>query len=113
MNWISFKLFTRGVASPIFQKEEKDMKRLVLVLMAVGLFGAMPAFAADHAGMKMDTNEGARQCALQAESIQEKTKRLEAEIAKGEKEYDAKEIKKLNQQLDEANKALEKMLTGP
>lgn len=88
------------------------MKKLLVVALAVGLFGAMPAFAADHAGMKMDTPEGVRQCALQAESIQEKIKRLETEIAKGEKKYDAKELKKLKSKLDEANKTLEKLL-GP
>lgn len=88
------------------------MKRLLVVLMAVGLFGAMPAFAADHAGMKMDTNEGVRECALQAETIQEKIKRLETEVAKGDKKYDAKELKKLKQKLNEANKTLEKLL-GP
>ena len=88
----------------------KSMKKLLVVAMAVGLFGAMPAFAADHAGMKMDTKEGVRECALQAESIQEKIKRLETEVAKGEKKYDAKELKKLKQKLNESNKTLEKLL---
>ncbi|BCO11295.1 hypothetical protein GEOBRER4_n1400 [Citrifermentans bremense] len=36
------------------------MKRLLVVAMAVGLFGAMPAFAVDHSSMKMDTKEGVR-----------------------------------------------------
>lgn len=80
--------------------------------MVLGLFGAMPVLAADHSGMKMDTSEGVRECAVKAESIQEKIKRLEAEVAKGEKKYDAKELKKLKQKLDEANKSLEKLL-GP
>ncbi|MGB9080343.1 MAG: hypothetical protein WCD00_03515 [Desulfuromonadaceae bacterium] len=85
------------------------MKRLVLVLMAVGLFGAMPAFAAEHEGMKMDTKEGVRQCALQAETIQEKIKRLDTEVAKGEKKYSAKELKKLKNKLEEANKILDQL----
>ncbi|MBT0663042.1 hypothetical protein KI809_01910 [Geobacter pelophilus] len=89
------------------------MKRLLVVVMAVGLFGAMPAFAADHAGMKMDTSEGVRECALKAETIQEKIKRLETEVANGDKKYDAKVLKKLKQKLDEANKDLDRMLTGP
>ncbi len=88
------------------------MRRLLVMSMAVGLFGAMPVLAAEHSDMKMDTGEGVRQCALQAESIQEKIKRLETEIAKGEKKYDAKELKKLKQKLDEANKTLERLL-GP
>lgn len=85
------------------------MKRLLVVAMAVGLFGAMPAFAADHAGMKMDTKEGVRECALQAETIQEKIKRLETEVAKGEKKYDAKTLKKLKSKLDDANKILDQL----
>ena len=83
------------------------MKRLLVVAMAVGLFGAMPAFAADHAGMKMDTKDGVRECALQAESIQEKIKRLESEVTKGEKTYNAKELAKLKKKLKEANDLLD------
>ncbi|MFZ2949172.1 MAG: hypothetical protein WA003_06775 [Desulfuromonadaceae bacterium] len=83
------------------------MKRLVLVLMAVGLFEAMPAFA-EHPEMKME-HEGVRQCALQAETIQEKIKRLETEVAKGEKKYDAKALKKLEQKLKDANKILDQL----
>ena len=85
------------------------MKKLVLVLMAVGLFGATSAFAANHAGMKMDTKEGVRECAVQAETIQEKIKRLETEVAKGEKKYDAKTLKKLKTKLDDANKILDQL----
>lgn len=85
------------------------MKKLLVVAMAVGLFGAMPVLAAEHSNMKMDTNEGARQCALQAESIQEKIKRLETEVAKGEKKYNAKELKKLEKKLKEANEILDQL----
>lgn len=85
------------------------MKRLAVVLMAAGLFGAMPVLAAEHGGMKMDTTEGVRQCALQAESIQEKVKRLQTEIAKGEKQYSAKELKKLDEKLKELNRFLDQM----
>lgn len=92
------------------------MKKLILVLM-LGLFSVMPVMAAEHEGMNMgshegmnmDTNEGVRKCALQAETIQEKIKRLETEVAKGEKKYDAKTLKKLEQKLDEANKILDQL----
>lgn len=83
------------------------MKRLVLILMTVGLFGAMPAFA-EHSDMKMQ-HEGVRQCALQAESIQGKINRLETEVAKGEKKYDARTLKKLKTKLEEANKILDQL----
>lgn len=83
------------------------MKRLLVLLVAVGLFGAMPAFA-EHSDMKMQ-HEGVRQCALQAESIQEQIKRLEGEVSKGEKQYDAKKLKALKSKLDEANKLLKQL----
>jgi hypothetical protein len=91
------------------------MKKLLVVLMAIGLFGAMPAFAADHEGMKMDSHEGmkmdtpdgARECALQAESIQQKIKRLDAEVAKGSQKYSAQDLKNLNKKLKEANEILD------
>lgn len=81
------------------------MRRILVILMAMGLFGTMPAFAG-HGDMKME-HEGIRQCALQAESIQEKIKRLETEVAKGEKKYDANELKALEKKLKEANELLE------
>jgi len=85
------------------------MKRILLVLAAVGMLGAMPAFAADHSGMKMDTSEGVMQCAVQAESIQTKIKRLEGEVAKGEKKYDTKQLNALKAKLVEANKLLDQL----
>lgn len=83
------------------------MKRLLVILMAVGLFSAMPALADHHVGMKMDTPEGVRQCALEAETIQQKIKRLDAEVKKGEKKYSAEELKKLENKLKEANEILD------
>ena len=85
------------------------MKKLAVILMAVGLFGAMPVLAAEHEGMKMDTHEGARQCALEAESIQQKTKRIQSEIKKGSKKYSAEDLKKLELKLKEANELLEQL----
>ena len=91
------------------------MKKLLVALMAVGLFSALPVVAAEHGdmkmdmheGMKMDTDEGARQCALQAESIQQKIKRLNAEVQKGTKTYSAEVLKKLEGKLKEANELLD------
>ena len=85
------------------------MKKMLLVLAAVGLFGAMPALAAEHTGMKMETPAGTRECALQAETIQEKIKRLDTEVAKGSKKYNAKELKKLEKKLKEANGILDQL----
>jgi len=60
----------------------------------------------------MDTSAGVRECALQAETIQEKIKRLDAEVAKGTKKYSEKELKNLQKKLKEANKILDQ-LNGP
>jgi len=81
------------------------MKKLVVVLMAMGLFGAVPVFAAEH--MKMDTKEGMRECALQAESLQQKMTRIQGAIDQGSQKYSAKELKKLKKQLKEANDTLD------
>ena len=90
-----------------FQEGEQIMKKLFVVLMAVGLFGAMPVLAAEHEGMKMDTSDGMRECALQAETLQQKIKRLDAEIAKGSNKYSKEELKKLENKLKEANDLLD------
>jgi len=87
----------------------KIMKKILVVLMAVGLFGAMPALSAEHEGMKMDTAEGARECVLQAETIQAKIKRLNDEVAKGSKKYSADDIKQLQKKLKEANEILDQI----
>lgn len=83
------------------------MKKLALVLMSVALFGVMPAFGADDSIMLKEREEGLRQCAYQAESIQEKISRLQNELKMGKSVYTADELKRLEEKLKEANKMLE------
>lgn len=78
-------------------------------MFTAGLFSAMPLFAADDAIVEID-DEGIRQCALQAESIQQKITRLRAEINKGTDKYSEKELKRLEKQLKDANDILEELL---
>jgi uncharacterized protein YlxW (UPF0749 family) len=86
------------------------MKRLILAVVAVMFLGAMPILAAEHGDMKMDPNEGVRQCALQAESVQEKIQRLQSEVKKGEKsKISPEELKKLESKLKEANELLDNL----
>lgn len=93
------------------------MKKLLVIILALGLFSAMPVLAAEHAGMDMsshegmtmNTAEGARDCALQAETIQAKIKRLNAEVASGSKTHNPEELKKLQKKLNEANEILDQM----
>jgi len=85
------------------------MKKLAVLLMAVGMFSALPAFAADHEGMKMDTKDGIRECAMQAETIQQKVTRLQSAVSDGSKKYSAKDLKKLKAKLKETNDLLDKI----
>ncbi len=86
------------------------MKRVMVLLASVMMITATaPVFAADHSGMKMDTKDGVRECAMQAESIQEKIKRLEGEVASGNKKYSAKDLDKIKRKLKEANTLLENL----
>ena len=85
------------------------MKKLIVALMAVGLLGAVPVLAAHHESKAMDPKEEVRQCALQAESIQQKIARIQKEIKKGSKAYSAEDLNKLEDKLKEANKILEEL----
>lgn len=83
------------------------MRKLAVVLIAVGLFGAMPAFA-EHAKTTME-QKGIKECALQAESIQQKIKRIQGEVKKGSTKYSAEDMKTLELKLKEANELLENL----
>ena len=79
------------------------MKKLMLSVLALVFLGISPLLAAEHGDMKFDTSEGVRQCALQAESLQEKIKRLQLAIKEGKKTRSPQEIEKLELKLKEAN----------
>lgn len=86
------------------------MKKLAFVVMAVGLFGAMPAMAAEQAQMNVDeAKECVRACVLESESIQQKIKRIQGEIEKGSTKYSVEELKKLEKLLKEANETLDSL----
>jgi hypothetical protein len=90
------------------------MKKSLAIILALGLFSAMPVLAAEHAGMdmsshqgmKMETADGTRECALQAETIQQKISRLTSEVAAGSKKHSQEELRKLETKLKEANETL-------
>lgn len=91
------------------------MKKIAAVVMALGLISSMPAFAehakttTEHESMMMDTHEGMRACALQAETIQQKIRRIEGEIKKGSTKYSAEELKTLEDKLKDANDLLDNL----
>ena len=88
------------------------MKRIAILVMAVFMMSvAVPVLAADM------TKEQKDQCLLaskgckdETDSIQQKIKKLNAEIKKGKKTYSADELKKLNAKLKEAEDMLDAMM---
>lgn len=83
------------------------MRKVVVALIATMMLSAVPVLA-EHSDMKIQ-HEGVRQCALQAESIQEKIKRLETEVAKGTAKYSKAELEMLRKKLKEANDLLDQL----
>jgi len=73
---------------------------------------AVPVFAAEMT--KEQKNQcllASKGCAGEADTIQQKIKKLRAEINKGTKVYSADEIKKLNTKLKEAEAILDNLLS--
>jgi hypothetical protein len=86
-------------------------KVLIAVLTAFALSATTVAFA-DEA-KKDDKNEcilAAKGCKDEVDSIQQKIKKIRAEIKKGTKVYSPEELKKLEDKLKEANKILDDIL---
>jgi len=83
------------------------MKRLVMLLMSVMLLSAsMPAFASE----KDECVLASKNCKTEVDSIQQKIKKLDAEIQKGERVYSADELKKLHAKLSDANALLDDLM---
>ena len=88
------------------------MKKMAVLLMAAFMMSvSVPAFSADM------TKEQKDQCLLaskgckdETDSIQQKIKKLQAEVKKGKKVYSPEEIKNLNAKLKEAEDMLDNML---
>lgn len=90
------------------------MKRILAVCVA-GILATSPVFAAQHEMNKAQKDEcllASKDCKGSVDSIQQKIKKLDAEIKKGKKVYSAEELKKLQAKLDEANSMLDTLL-GP
>ncbi len=88
------------------------MKKLVLVIAALFTMAvAGPAFAAEMTKeAKDECLLASKDCANETNSIQQKIKKLNAEIKKGTKVYSAEEIKKLNAKLKEAEDFLDTII---
>lgn len=88
------------------------MKKIVVLMIAVfSMAVAVPAFAAEMTKEQKDQCIlASKGCAAEADTIQQKIKKLQAEVKKGTKVYSADEIKKLNAKLKEAEDLLDSLL---
>lgn len=90
------------------------MRRIAVMLIAAASMAvAVPAFAAEMTKEQKDMCLlAAKGCAAEVDSIQQKMKKLQAEIKKGKKVYSADELKKLENKLKEAEDMLDTLLKG-
>lgn len=87
------------------------MKRIAILIMAVFMMSVtVPAFAEMTKEQKNQCLLASKECKSEVDTIQQKIKKLNAEIKKGTKVYSADEIKKLNDKLKEAEAMLDTML---
>jgi len=88
------------------------MKRIAILVMAAFMMSAaVPVFAADMTKEQKDQCLlASKECKTEVDSIQQKIKKLNAEIKKGKKVYSADELKKLNAKLKEAEDMLDNMM---
>ncbi len=90
------------------------MKKIAVMLIIAVSMAALPAFAAE---MTKDQKDqcllASKNCGMEAQTIQKKIKKLQGEVKKGTKVYNAAEIKKLNDKLKEAETLLDEMLNNP
>ena len=86
-------------------------KILIAILTAVALSATSMAFAVDApvAGSKDECLLASKNCMHEVDSIQQKIKKIDAEIKKGTKVYSAEELKKLEQKLKEVNEILKSL----
>lgn len=86
-------------------------KVLIAVLTTFALSATAMSFAADtpQANPKDECLLASKGCLHEVDSIQQKLKKINAEIKKGKKVYSAEELKKLEQKLKEANEILKSL----
>jgi len=86
------------------------MKKTALMLLAALMMSAtVPAMAQMTKEEKDMCLLATKNCLNQADSLQQRIRRIQGEIKKGKKVYSAEELKNLEQKLQEANDILKKI----
>lgn len=95
------------------------MKKTLILILATGMLSAaVPLLAEETPSMQMDHQMSqkdqcllySKKCMSSADSLQERMKKLDAEIKKGTKVYSPEELKKLEDKLKETNDTLDQLL---
>lgn len=88
------------------------MKRIAVLAMAVFMMSlSVPVCASDMSKEQKDECLlASKNCKNSVDSIQQKIKKLNNEINKGDKVYSPEELKKLNEKLKDAENMLDNML---
>ena len=90
------------------------MKRVSILILSVFVMSvSVPVFAAEMSKEQKDQCLlASKECKTEVDSIQQKIKKLQAEVKKGNKVYSPEEIKKLSAKLKEAEEILDKLMTA-
>jgi len=85
------------------------MKNIAIIAMAALLISAAVPSIAQDAQEKVVCNISAKTCLNKVDILQKRIKKLNAEIKKGNRNYSAEEMKKLELKLQEAMDQLDKV----
>ena len=84
------------------------MKNIIVVLAALMMSVAVPAFAQQTNQEQVICNLASKNCQSSAEAIQKRIKKMNVEMKKG-KVYSTEDVQKLEQKLKEAQEILDRL----
>ena len=84
------------------------MKNIIVVLAALMMAVAVPAFAQQTNQEQVICNLASKNCQSSAETIQKRIKKMNVEMKKG-KVYSTEDVQKLEQKLKEAQEILDRL----
>jgi uncharacterized protein YlxW (UPF0749 family) len=84
-------------------------KSAIMIIAALMLATAMPAYSQQTNEEKVICNLAAQNCLNKADLLQKRIKKLNAEVKKGTRTYSAEDLKKIEQKLQETQDLLDKV----
>lgn len=84
-------------------------KSVIMIIAALLVSAAMPAFSEQTPEEKVVCNLAAQNCLNKADILQKRIKKLKSEVKKGTKTYSADDMKKIEQKLQETQDLLDKI----